>query len=84
MTEMKIEISNDLKEEIARHPEIAWAKIFEKAAKEELIEIAKRRVIFSALNKLLENSTLTEKDAEELSERVKESMHKRLKEEGIL
>jgi len=83
MVELKIEIPGDLKNEIRKHSDIVWSKVFEKAVREELGERAKRHIILSALNKLLENSKLTEQDAIELGRKVNEGMYKRLKKEGL-
>ncbi len=84
MAELKVEIPEDLKKDITKHPDISWSKVFEKAVREELAERAKRHLILSALNKLLEKSKLTEKDALELGREVNEGMYRRLKEQGLM
>jgi len=84
MAELKLKISEDLKEEISKHSDIPWSDIFEKAVKEELAERAKRQLILSALDKLLENSKLTEEDALELGRKVNEGIYGRLKERGLV
>lgn len=84
MAELKVEIPDDLKEDIRKHSDVAWSKVFEKAAKEELAERAKRHLILSALNKLLENSKLTEQDALELGSELNERMYNRLKKEKLV
>ena len=84
MCEVVIEIPDGLKEEITKHSGIEWSEVFEKAIRRELSERAKREIILTALNKLFENSTLTEEDCLRLGEKVKEGMYKRYKEEGLL
>ncbi len=84
MAELKLEVSDDLKEDISKHSDIQWSKVFEKAIREELVEIAKRKIILSALNKLFEKSKFTEKDALELGRKVNESMYKNLQEKGLV
>ena len=84
MAELKLKIPDDLEEDIGKHSNISWSKVFEKAAKEQLAEVAKRQLILSALNKLFANSKLTDKDALELGRKVNESMYNRLKEQGFM
>jgi len=82
MAELKLKIPSDVKEEIDRHSDIEWSKVFEKAAKHELEERAKRQLLLFALDKVLGQSKLTEKDALELGEKAKEGMWKRFQAEG--
>lgn len=84
MAEPIIELSEDLRSEMSKHSQVPWLKVVEKAVRGELEEITKRRVILAALNKLFENSKLTEQDALRLGDKVNEGMFKRLKEEGLL
>ena len=84
MAQQYIDISDELKQEASKFPDLALAKIFEKALKSELEERAKRQLILLALNKLLENSKLTEEDCIRLGREVNEGMYKQLKKEGLL
>ena len=84
MAEICIKIPDELSNEISKHSDIALAKIFERAVKEELEERTKRQLLLSALNKLLENSKLSDEDCLKLGREVNEGMYKRLKEEGLL
>ncbi len=77
-------ISDELKQEISKFPDLALSKIFEKALRAELQERVKRQIILSALDKLFENSKLTEEDCLRLSREVDEGMFKQLKEDGLL
>jgi hypothetical protein len=84
MAELEFKVSEDLKQEIEKHKEVDWSAVVGEAIRKELGERAERRIILVALNKMLERSKLTEKDALELGEKVKEGMLKRYKEEGLL
>ena len=84
MAELEFKVSEDLKQEVERHKEVDWSAVIKEAIRKELGERAERRIILVALNKMLEKSKLTEKDALELGEKVKEGMLKRYKEEGWL
>ena len=84
MAELEFKVSEDLKQEVERHKEVNWSAVIKEAIRKELGERAERRIILVALNKMLEKSKLTEKDALELGEKVKEGMLKRYKEEGWL
>lgn len=82
MPELKLNVSKDVKEEIEKHSNIEWSKVFESAAKHELKERANRQLLLFAMDRILKNSKLTEKDALRLGEEAKERMWKRYKEEG--
>ena len=82
MDELKLKIPPDIKEEIDKHSEIEWSKVFEKAVKHELEERAKRQLLLFALDKVLGQNKLTEKDVLELGEKVKDGMWKRFQAEG--
>ena len=84
MAELKFKVSEDLKSEVSKHPDIAWSEVVEKAVRQELGERAKKQIILSALNKLLENSKLTDEDCIRLGRKVNEGMYKRYKQEGLL
>ena len=84
MAEIRFKSSEDLKNEITKHSEIAWSEVFEKAVRQELGEKAKKHILLSALNKLLENSELTDEDCLRLGREVNEGIHKRYIKEGLL
>jgi hypothetical protein len=84
MAELKLKVSEDIKEEIEKHSDVKWSEVVERAVREELGERAKKRSILLALNKLLKNSKLTDEDSIRLGRKVNEGMHKRYKQEGLL
>ena len=84
MAELKFKVSEDLKNEVSKHPGIAWSEVVEKAVRQELGERAKKHIILSALNKLLENSKLTDEECLLLGRKVNEGMYQRYKKEGLL
>lgn len=82
MGELVVKVPEDIREEVEKHPEVNWSEVIGRAVKEELEERAKRKLILTALGKILEDSKLTEEDALKLGEELKESMWKRYEEEG--
>ena len=82
MAEIKFKSSEDLKNEVAKHSEIAWSEVFEKAVRQEIGERAKKHILLSSLNKLLENSKLTDEDCIRLGRKVNKGMWERYKAEG--
>ena len=82
MAELKVEIPEQVKEEIKKYSDIEWSKVFEKAVKRELRERSKRELVIYALDKILENSKLTEEDALRLGDELKERVWKRHQAEG--
>lgn len=82
MGELAVKIPDDIMEEVEKHSEVNWSEVIGKAVKKELEERAKRKLILTALKKVLENSKLTEKDALELGDELKDRMWKRYQEEG--
>ena len=84
MAELKFNVSEDVKSEVSKHSEIEWSEVVERAVRRELGERAKKRIILSALDKLLENSKLTDEDCIKLGRKVNEGIYKRYKQEGLL
>lgn len=70
----------EVKEEMKK---LAWVNWSESAREELLADIRKQETLDKLMG-LVSKSKFTEKDAEFLSEKVKASMHKRLKEEGLV
>ena len=62
---------------------LAWVN-WSEAAVEAVLEDIQRADAFERFKKIVSKSKFTEKDAEALSDKVKESMHKRLKAEGLV
>ena len=84
MGKIEFGISRELEEEVKKNTKIAWAKILERAIRNELGKITERRIILAALNKLLENSKMTEEDAIELGRKVRAEIYEKYKKEGVL
>ena len=77
MTEIVINIPEDLKRKMDKFPQIDWSQKLQEIISEEL----KRQILINAANKVFSKSDLGEADALELGEKVKQSLHKRFKEE---
>ena len=84
MAEICINLSDELQEKASKFPNLALAKIFERALESELEERTKRELILSAVNKILENSEMTDEDCEKLGRIANEGMFRQLKKEGLL
>ncbi len=78
MPNITISVPEDLKRELDQLPEINWSEIL----REMLREKVKRLEILKKLDKMLENSELTEEDCLRLGERAKTKMWKRYKAKG--
>jgi predicted CopG family antitoxin len=80
MPTVTITISDEIKKELQKFSWINWSEV----AREEVIKREKRLEELKKIEKILSKSKFTEKDAEELSEKVKLAMHKKLKDEGLI
>ena len=78
MPNITISVSEELKKKIDQLPELNWSEI----TREFLVEKVQRALLLKKIDKMLENSRLTEKDALKLGENIKKSMWKRYKAEG--
>lgn len=67
MAELKLQIPEELKEEMEQFPGVEWQVAVRKLLKEELGRMLELKTIVS-------KSKLTEKDVEELSDKVDESL----------
>ena len=79
---MSVEIPDELKAEVKKNPDVRWSEVVGRAIKHELEERAERRLILMALDKILENSTLTDEDCLRLGDELKERVWKRYQEAG--
>lgn len=79
MESVTITIPDDVKEELKKFSWINWSEV----AREKFIRKVKRLEALEKFENLLEKSEFTEKDALELSNKVKEERLKQLKEQGI-
>ena len=72
MTNMTLSVSDDLHKEMQVHSEIKWSDVARQAFEKKVKEL-------HWIDKLLEKSTLTEKDAEEIGHKIKHEMGKRFR-----
>ena len=78
MPNITVSVPQELKSELDKLPEINWSE----AVRKFLAEKVKREALLRKLDKLLENSELTEADALELGRKVKKGRFEKLKKEG--
>ncbi len=78
MPNITISVSEDLKKKIEGLPELNLSE----AIREFLAKKVERAVLLKKLDKMLENSELTEEDCLKLGEKVKEQIWRKYKREG--
>ena len=78
MPNITLSIPNELKAKLDELPELN----FSESMRQFLEEKVKRALLLKKLDKMLENSELTEEDCLKLGDKVKEGMWKRYKKEG--
>ncbi|MBA3064788.1 hypothetical protein FP803_05100 [Candidatus Woesearchaeota archaeon] len=71
MPNITLSLPKDLKSNMDKLPEVNWSEI----TREFLSEKVKRLVLLKKLDKMLENSELTEKDCIRMGREAKKSMH---------
>jgi len=77
MPTLTLAIPRELKEQMESMPEMNWSEIARKAIAEKALE-------FMLFKSIVEKSKFSAKDAEELSNKVRLSMHKKLKDKGLV
>lgn len=70
MTNMTLSIPKELHSEMAAHSEIRWSDVARQAFEKKVEEL-------HWMDKVLEKSALTEKDAEEIGHKIKHEIRKR-------
>lgn len=78
MPNLTISVSEDLKKQLDQLPEINWSE----STRRFLSEKVKRALLLKKLDKMLENSELTEDDCLKLGNEVKQKAWEKLKKEG--
>jgi hypothetical protein len=75
MASITVNVDDDLKERMERHPEINWSEVTRQAIKEkiEMLEV---------MDELTSESELTESDVQEIADKINESGRKRATEES--
>ena len=79
MPNITLSITDKLKREMDSMPELNWSE----SVREFLSEKVKRATLLKKLDKMLENSELTEKDALELGRKIKKGRFEKLKRAGL-
>ena len=72
MTNMTLSVPKELHKEMSHHTEIKWSDVARKAFEKKITEL-------NWVEKVLERSTLTKKDAEEIGHKIKHEMNKRFR-----
>ena len=80
MASITLAVDDKLKSEMANLLWVNWSEL----AKEKLIKEQKLREQLEEFRRIVSKSKFTEKDSDELSDKVKSSMHERLKKRGLL
>jgi hypothetical protein len=78
MPNITLSIPEDLKKQLDELPELNVSE----SVRRFLVEKVKRELLLNKLDKMLENSELTEEDCLKLGDKIKEGMWKRYKEKG--
>ena len=78
MPNITLSISDELKKQLEELPELNISESMRKFLSEKV----KRALLLKKLDKILENSELTEEDCLKLGDKIKEDVLKRYKKEG--
>lgn len=70
MANITVTIPDEFKEEMDEHPEINWSQVAREAFQDKL----DRLKAFEEIEEIASKSELTEEDAEEIAEKVKEGL----------
>ncbi|MFQ5815324.1 MAG: hypothetical protein ACE5G7_02390 [Candidatus Hydrothermarchaeaceae archaeon] len=71
MANITLSVSDDLYEKMKKHSEVRWSEVARKAIRKKIEDL-------EMLDKLTSKSKLTEKDVEEISDRINREVAKRL------
>lgn len=80
MVSVTLKVTNEFKMLINGLPWINWSEL----AREEVTKRLQEEKTVDLFKKIVKQSTFTEKDAEQLAEKVKVAMHKNLKKKGLV
>ncbi|MEK6932653.1 MAG: hypothetical protein AABW56_02560 [Nanoarchaeota archaeon] len=80
MVSLTFAIPDEIKSEIKKLSWVNWSEL----SKEELLKEIKREEMLERFKEIISKSKFTEKNVELLSKKVKDSMYKRLKAEGLI
>ena len=79
MPNITLSVSEELKKNMDSLPELNWSE----SVREFLSEKVKRAALLKKLDKMLENSELTEEDVQELSRKARKGRFAELKAKGL-
>ena len=80
MPTLTLTVPDEIKKKLKELKWVNWSEI----AREELIKKKRKLETMREIEKIISKSKFTERDAEELSKKVKKSMHRNLKNEGLV
>jgi hypothetical protein len=80
MVSLTLKITNEFKALIDKLTWINWSEL----AREEVLKKLEEERSVETFKKIIVKSRLTEEDADQLSENVKQSMHQSLKRKGLI
>ena len=80
MVSLTLKITNEFKAIIDKLTWINWSEL----AREEVLKKLEEERSVETFKKIIAKSRLTEEDADQLSENVKQSMHQSLKRKGLI
>ena len=75
MPSITVNVDDDLKERMERHPEINWSEVTRQAIQEKIETL-------EMMDELTSESELTERDVQEIADRINERGCKRVEEES--
>ncbi|MFT4922629.1 MAG: putative CopG family antitoxin [Haloarculaceae archaeon] len=75
MPTITVNVDDDLKERMEKHPEINWSEVTRQAIEEKIEAL-------EVMDELTSGSDLTESDVQEIADKINESGRKRVDEES--
>ena len=75
MPSITVNVDNDLKERMEKHPEINWSEVTRQAIRDKIENL-------ELMDELTADSDLTDKDVDEIAAKIHENARKRVEEES--
>ena len=75
MPSITVNVDDDLKDQMERHPEIIWSEVTRQAIQEKIETL-------EVMDELTSGSELTESDIADIADKIKESARERVEEES--
>jgi hypothetical protein len=76
MPTITVNVDGDLKERMEKHPEINWSEVTRQAIQEKIEAL-------EVMDELTSESELTERDVQEIADKINESGRERVDEESV-